>query len=179
MPAKSKSQKQLMAWAYACKKKYVKNCPEKVMKIANSMSEKQLKDFFENSIYNVKNTSRLKLLEILQDLMEKEIDFDLNEDDELVVFGDYIFSNESDGIEEIWNGFNFIYELDVAVPGTNLGNVSGMGKVHPPTNIMPNNSGNNIKGSGDRFDNETLFKKRKKKVRAFRRKLKRNNEKII
>lgn len=48
MPATSKEQKRLMAWAFACKNKKTNNCPDNVMKLANGMTNKQLKDFFES-----------------------------------------------------------------------------------------------------------------------------------
>lgn len=48
MPAKSDEQKQLMAWAYACKNGKTTNCPEKVKNLADKMTNAQLKDFFES-----------------------------------------------------------------------------------------------------------------------------------
>ena len=46
MPAVSKSQQRLMGMAYACKKSGFKKCPsEKITQLAQSMKEKDLKDF--------------------------------------------------------------------------------------------------------------------------------------
>lgn len=46
MPSKSKQQKKLMVWAYACKKNLTTNCPANIKQLGDSMSDKQLKDFF-------------------------------------------------------------------------------------------------------------------------------------
>ena len=46
MPSVSKSQQRLMGMAYACKKSGFKKCPsEKITQLAQSMKEKDLKDF--------------------------------------------------------------------------------------------------------------------------------------
>ena len=54
MPARSKSQQRLMGMAYACKKSGFEKCAsEKVMKIAQSMKEKDLIDFASTKTKNL------------------------------------------------------------------------------------------------------------------------------
>ena len=45
MPYKTEKQRKLMGYALWCKKHPAKECPENIKKVANGMSEYQLKDF--------------------------------------------------------------------------------------------------------------------------------------
>jgi hypothetical protein len=54
MPARSKSQQRLMAMAYVCQKSGFKKCAsEKITQLAQSMKEKDLKDFASTKTKNL------------------------------------------------------------------------------------------------------------------------------
>lgn len=82
MPSKSIKQRRLMGYAYACKKGYAKNCPKYIMKLADSMSLKALKDYAKTKEDNLplyKESLILKFDEFINESKENNFDKTLSD----------------------------------------------------------------------------------------------------
>ncbi len=127
MPAKTEKQKNFFKVVLAYKKGKIKNVSKEVKKAANSMSEKQIKDFLKDSI--------------TLDFLNKETNFELNEIFKILESEDFdaldienLTDENIDDIESI------LKELDGPSDGLNT---PGMGNVSTPSN--------GEEGSGDEF----------------------------
>lgn len=74
MPNKSKSQKQLMSWALACKKGKAKNCPKHVQELADSMTVKELEDFVKTDTKDLPDTVQESLNAYISEMNEAELE---------------------------------------------------------------------------------------------------------
>ena len=201
MPAKSKAQKKLFTYAYACKKGYAKNCPDKVAKIGQSMSAKQLRDFFEGIIYKTSKANKDSLINFLVWMDSRNIEYIYDEEsDELEVYNEFSLSRDDDemllqyasklGLKKIWEKGEYLVEDgEGGTTSSNLANTIGQGSVRPPAGTTSGSGGVELRGSGDRFDSFDEFddedddndekkrlKKKKKKAAQDRQKRKKEAE---
>lgn len=181
MPAKSKLQKRLMSWAYACKKKYVDNCPDNVKKIGNNMNIKQLRKFFEGIVYNTSKADKALLDNFLIWLGENNIEyFYSDENEQLEIFDEFVIKEDNLKIfRDYINKLNLekMFESTDSSGATNvstLGNINGQGPVRMAAQSI--NKFSDSIGSGDRFDNKIHHKKKKLDVDEFDVKLEDNDE---
>jgi len=200
MPAKSKTQKQLMAWSYACKTGKAEDCPEKPTKIGKQMTKKQLRKFFEGIVYNTKKSNQNLLTIFLNWLDSKHVKYLYSDNSgELEIYNEVELSRDDDktmlqyiaklGLEKIWETGGLPAEPGLNL--ANLNNVNGQNSVRLAPSSSKEISDDSLKVSGDRFDmfddddedNEVINKKRarKKKLREekIKRDLKRNIDKQI
>lgn len=77
MPAKSKAQQRLMGQAYAVKKGELdpkdidSEWRDEIVKLADSMTLKQLKDFAKTPHKDLKESKRLEFIELYEDFLKR------------------------------------------------------------------------------------------------------------
>lgn len=168
MPAVSQKQKRLMAWAYSCKTGKAKNCPMKVQDIGDSMSVKQLKDFFEGIIYDTSSADNALLNNFLVWMDSRHIEYIYDEPTgKLEIYDEFSLTKNDDimllqyakklDLTKVWERGEYVFEDGAgnAEGGTttaNLGNTHGMGSVRPAAGTTSGSGGVELRGSGDRFD---------------------------
>lgn len=144
MPATSKAQQRLMAWAYACKTGKTKKCPIRVQKLANQMDKKALRDFAK--------TKQDDLPEKVKDIKEGIISkFDLQRiADDATKKGHFGYPGKIKTYEEF-----LLKDCDAQTSGiSTLSSINGMGPV-----VLP---GKGTTGSGDIFTGLGYSRKKKK-----------------
>jgi hypothetical protein len=74
MPSTSKTQQRLFGWALACKTGESDNCPAKVKKLADSMSEKELEKYASTSHEDLPETVKESILECISEMDTETLD---------------------------------------------------------------------------------------------------------
>ena len=83
MPSKSSSQQKLFGWALACKRKETDNCPSKVAKLADSMSESELEKYASTPNINLPEHLEESFFECIEDMSIEEFQYIDCEDDSI------------------------------------------------------------------------------------------------
>jgi hypothetical protein len=80
MPSTTKKKQRLFGWALACKRGTSKYCPTRIKKLADNMTEEQLRDFAKTSHKDLEENLRESLSTVIEatiQLIEAELDIDL------------------------------------------------------------------------------------------------------